>query len=136
MRIQIICINSQSSLENNGQHKESLNFALDSKRRYTCALILTSHYQLSSHNLVKMLIFTEGQGTCIYIKTSHKIIFPSSSFFPEFSNLHGIYIPTRQLVPFFFVLNRAEFIWKARLLIINCASFWKYLEFWKRQPWQ
>lgn len=26
-------------------------------------------------------------------------------------------------------LNRLEFIWKATLLIINCASLWKHLEF-------
>lgn len=39
-------------------------------------------------------------------------------------------------VAWFLDFNRVEFIWKATLLILNCASFWKYLEFWKKQPWQ
>lgn len=35
-------------------------------------------------------------------------------------------------VAWFLDFNRVEFIWKATLLILNCASFWKYLEFWKK----
>lgn len=35
-----------------------------------------------------------------------------------------------------FDFNRGEFIWKVRFLIINCTSFWRHLEFWKKQPWQ
>lgn len=57
----------------------------------------------------KMLVFAKGHGTCIYIKTSHKIIFLTFYFLPEFSNLNETYIPKRQLVPFFFLKEKNLF---------------------------